>query len=111
MVLSEAQVLVRDTARDFARNRVAPHTRQWEADGAIPRDVLDEMGSLGFLGMTVPESLGGAGLDYVSYALALMEIAAADGGLSTLMSVNNAPVCAILTARGSAQQQQEFLRP
>ncbi|MGI9246645.1 MAG: acyl-CoA dehydrogenase family protein [Steroidobacteraceae bacterium] len=111
MILSEAQRMVRDTAREFARSRIAPHTRQWEADGAFPREVLAEMGGLGFLGMTVPETLGGAGLDYVSYALALMEIAAADGALSTLMSVNNAPVCAILTACGSTRQQQEYLRP
>jgi alkylation response protein AidB-like acyl-CoA dehydrogenase len=111
MILTEAQAMVRDTARDFARNRLAPHTRAWEAAGAFPREVLEEMGQLGFLGMTVPESLGGAGLDYVSYALALMEVAGGDGALSTLMSVNNAPVCAILTARGSARQQEEYLRP
>ena len=111
MMLTEAQTLVRDTAREFARGRLAPHTRAWEAAGAFPRDVLDEMGQLGFLGMTVPEALGGAGLDYVSYALALMEIAAGDGALSTLMSVNNAPVCAILVAHGSVVQHERYLRP
>jgi alkylation response protein AidB-like acyl-CoA dehydrogenase len=111
MILNESQQLVRDTAREFARNRLAPHSREWEAAGAFPPEVLAEMGSLGFLGMTVPETLGGAGLDYVSYALALMEVAAGDGALSTLMSVNNAPVCAILVACGSPRQQQEFLRP
>jgi butyryl-CoA dehydrogenase len=110
MILTEAQTLVRDTAREFARNRLAPHTREWEAAGAFPREVLADMGSLGFLGMTVPEHLGGAGLDYVSYALALMEIAAGDGALSTLMSVNNAPVGAILVARGSQAQQRDYLR-
>ena len=102
MILTEAQTLVRDTAREFARNRLSPHTREWEAAGEFPRDVLREMGQLGFLGMTVPEALGGAGLDYVSYALALMEVAAGDGALSTLMSVNNAPVCAILDRAGLA---------
>jgi alkylation response protein AidB-like acyl-CoA dehydrogenase len=111
MILNEAQELVRDTARQFARTRLAPASRQWEAAGAFPREVLDELGALGFLGMTVPEELGGAGLDYVSYALALMEVAAGDGALSTLMSVNNAPVCAILRASGSEYQQREFLRP
>jgi butyryl-CoA dehydrogenase len=111
MLLTEAQAMVRDSARDFARNRLAPHTRAWEEAGAFPRDVLEEMGELGFLGMTVPEPLGGAGLDYVSYALALMEVAAGDGALSTLMSVNNAPVGAILTARGSPRQQEAYLRP
>jgi butyryl-CoA dehydrogenase len=111
VLLTDTQLLVRDTAREFARARVAPNAREWEAAGAIPRDVLDEMGALGMLGMTVPESLGGAGLDYVSYALALMEIASGDGAVSTLMSVNNAPVCAILAARGTPAQQERFLQP
>ena len=111
MILTDAQMLVRDTAREFAQGRLAPHSREWETAGAFPRDVLAEMGQLGFLGMTVPEPLGGAGLDYVSYALALMEIAAGDGALSTLMSVNNAPVCAILVAHGSPLQHQRYLRP
>jgi butyryl-CoA dehydrogenase len=111
MILTDAQTLVRDTAREFARGRLAPHSRDWEAAGAFPRKVLAEMGQLGFLGMTVPEALGGAGLDYVSYALALMEIASGDGALSTLMSVNNAPVCAILVAHGTPGQQQRWLQP
>ena len=111
MILTETQQLVRDTARDFARNRLRPGTRDWEAAGAIPQEVLRELGSLGFLGMTVPEEYGGAGLDYVSYALALMEIAAGDGAVSTLMSVNNAPVCAILRQSGSEIQKQRFLVP
>jgi alkylation response protein AidB-like acyl-CoA dehydrogenase len=111
VILTESQELVRQTARDFARERIAPQSRAWEAAGAIPEDVLREMGQLGFLGMTVPESLGGAGLDYVSYALALVEIAAGDGALSTLMSVNNAPVCAILVASGSPAQQERYLKP
>lgn len=111
MILNETQELVRDTARHFARTRLAPHARQWEVDGAIPEDVFHEMGALGFLGMTVPEALGGAGLDYVSYAVALMEIAAGDGAISTIMSVNNAPVCAILVAQGSPAQQARFLQP
>ena len=110
MILTEAQTMVRDTARDFARRRLAPETRAWEAAGAFPPDVLQEMGALGFLGMTVPDEWGGAGLDYVSYALALMEIAAGDGALSTLMSVNNAPVCAILMASGSQRQKDDYLR-
>lgn len=111
MILTESQELVRQTARDFARERLAPMSREWEQAAAFPESVLREMGELGFLGMTVPESLGGAGLDYVSYALALIEIAAGDGALSTLMSVNNAPVCAILVARGSPAQQERWLRP
>lgn len=109
MVLNETQKMVRDTARAFAREQVLPFTREWERTAAFPPAMLGAMGELGFLGMTVPEALGGAGLDYVSYALALMEIAAADGALSTLMSVQNAPVCAILHGEANAAQQARFL--
>jgi butyryl-CoA dehydrogenase len=111
MILTDDQQLVRDTARDFARSRLVPGSRSWEAAGAVPTEVLRELASLGFLGMTVPEALGGAGLDYVSYALALMEIAGGDGAVSTLMSVNNAPVCEILCQSGSDLQQQRYLFP
>jgi len=111
MILTDAQQLVRESARDFAETRVRPAARAWEAARAFPPEILREMGELGFLGMTVPEADGGAGLDYVSYALALMEVAAGDGALSTLMSVNNAPVCAILLAEGSAAQKARFLGP
>ena len=65
-----------------------------------------EMGKLGFMGMTVPERYRGAGLDYVSYALALIEVAAGDGAVSTIMSVNNAPVCAILQSAASEALRQ-----
>jgi alkylation response protein AidB-like acyl-CoA dehydrogenase len=111
MILNDEQELVRATAADFAASVVAPAARDWERDGRVPADVLRQMGELGFLGMTVPEPLGGAGLDYVSYAAALIEIAAGDGGLSTLMSVNNAPVCAILQREGTPVQQARWLGP
>jgi len=111
MILSEEQILIRDTARAFAREKVAPHTRAWEAAGGIPRALLGEMGKLGFLGMCVPTEWGGAGADMVSYVLALEEIAAADGGLSTVMSVNNSPDCAALLAYGSAEQKEKWLKP
>ena len=86
MILSEEQILIRNTARAFAQEQVAPHARAWEAAGEIPRPLLAEMGRLGFLGMCVPAEWGGAGADMVSYVLALEEIAAADGGLSTVMN-------------------------
>lgn len=111
MVLTDQQRLVRDTAAAYARDVLVPNARAWEAHGAVPEAVLREMGDLGFLGMTVAPEHGGAGLDYVSYALALIEIAAGDGGLSTLMSVNNAPVCAILESVGSDRQKARFLQP
>ena len=111
MLLDEEQVLIRDTARDFAQEQVLPHTRKWEADGAIPRALLAEMGKLGFMGMTVPVEWGGAGASMLSYVLALEEIAAADGGLSTVMSVNNSPDCAALMAYGSPEQKEQWLKP
>ena len=110
-LLSEEQRMIRDMARDFAQAKIAPAAEAWEAAGAIPEDVLREMGALGLMGMTVPEEWGGAGTDYVSYALALMEIASGDGGLSTCMSVNNSPVCAAILANGSDEQKERFLKP
>lgn len=111
MLLSEEQILIRDTARAFAREQVLPHVRAWEAAGEIPRALLGEMGKLGFMGMTVPAEWDGAGADMVSYVLALEEIAAADGGLSTVMSVNNSPDCAALLTYGSTEQKEKWLKP
>jgi butyryl-CoA dehydrogenase len=111
MIFTEEQILIRDTARAFAQDKVAPHVRAWEAAGEIPRALLGEMGRLGFMGMCVPAEWGGAGADMVSYVLALEEIAAADGGLSTVMSVNNSPDCAALLAYGSLEQKERWLKP
>src|SRR6266550_2636082 len=111
MLLNEEQTLIRDAARAFAQEQVAPHVRAWEAAGEIPRPLLAEMGRLGFMGMCVPAEWGGAGADMVSYVLALEEIAAADGGLSTVMSVNNSPDCAALLAYGSPEQKERWLKP
>ena len=111
MILTEQQAMIRDSAARFAEQRLTPNSRKWEAAGAVDPEVLREMGELGFMGMTVPERSGGAGLDYVSYALALIEIAAGDGAVSTIMSVNNAPVCAILQSSASPALQERYLRP
>jgi len=111
MILNEEQILIRDTARAFAQEQVLPHVRAWEAAGEIPRALLSEMGRLGFMGMCVPSEWGGAGASMVAYVLALEEIAAADGGLSTVMSVNNSPDCAALLAYGSTEQKEKWLKP
>src|SRR5258708_38437284 len=111
MLLTEEQTLIRDTARAFAHEKIAPHVRAWEAAGEIPRPLLAEMGRLGFMGMCVPTEWGGSGADMVSYVVALEEIAAADGGLSTVMSVNNSPDCAALLAYGSPEQKERWLKP
>ncbi len=111
MLLNEEQRLMQDTVKQFVRDRVTPYAEQWAHARAVSADVLAQMGQLGLLGMTTDPDWGGAGADYVSYALALMEVAAGDGGLSTIMSVNNAPMCAALAQLGSDTQKKQFLAP
>lgn len=109
MILSETQTMVRDAVRALARDRVAPNAATWEAAGGYPEGLFLELAELGLMGMTAPSEYGGAEADYVSYALALMELAAADGGLSTVISVHNAPVVAALLRNGSDAQKTHFL--
>ena len=109
MVLSEVQVAIRDTVRGWAQAKARPFAAQWEETGAYPPEVFKELGELGLFGMTAPTEWGGAEADYVSYALALMELAAGDGGLSTIVSVHNAPVLAAVLGHGSAEQKSRFL--
>ncbi|MEZ0467888.1 acyl-CoA dehydrogenase family protein [Phaeobacter sp. SYSU ZJ3003] len=110
-ILTQEQVMIRDMAQQFAQDKLAPGAADREAAGRIEPEIIDEMGQLGFLGMTVPEEMGGVGADYVSYALALMEIASGDGAVSTMMSVHNAPFCAILQRFASKEQQDNWLKP
>lgn len=110
-MLTEAQALVRDMARRFARERLWPTAAERDRTATPPLDLLREMGELGLMGMCVPERWGGAGTDFVSYILALEEIAAGDGAVSTIMSVNNSPVCAALLTYGTDDQRERFLRP
>jgi len=111
MILTEEQGMIRDMAREFARERLAPNAPEWDRTAEVPLDVLKEMGGLGLMGMVVPEEWDGAGTDYVSYVLALEEIAAGDAGVSTIMSVNNAPVAAAVNGFGSGEQKERFLKP
>src|SRR5215470_11952469 len=87
--LSDEQRMVRDMARDFAREELAPNAGRWEDEAWIPDDVVAKMGELGLLGMVVPEEHGGTYSDYVAYALAMEEIAAGCASTATLMSVHN----------------------
>lgn len=109
MILTDDQTMIRDMARRFAQERLAPNAAAFEEAGELPRALLTEMGELGFLGMSIPEAYGGAQGDYVSYALALMEIAAGDGATSTVMSVHNSPVAAAIVAMGSDAQKDRWL--
>ncbi|HSW11872.1 MAG TPA: acyl-CoA dehydrogenase family protein [Solimonas sp.] len=109
MLLSETQQAIADTVRDFAQERIRPRATEFEKAGAYPAELFQELAALGLMGMTAPEEHGGAGADYVSYALSLMEIAAADGALSTILSIQNSLVVSALLKDGSAEQQQRFL--
>jgi butyryl-CoA dehydrogenase len=109
--LTEAQALIRDTARSFARAELAPHAARWDREARFPAEALRAMAGLGFMGMLVPEPWGGAGADHVAYALALEEIAAGDGACSTIMSVHNSVACMPILHFGSEAQKERFLRP
>ena len=97
--------------RDFARERLAPFAAEWDRNSTFPREALRELAGLGAFGMAVPERWGGAGMDYVSLALALEEIAAGDGATSTIISVNNSVVCGPILAFGTDAQKEKFLKP
>ena len=111
MILNHEQTLLRDTLRDFARERLAPHAADWDRHHTFPADALKELGALGVMGMTVPEAYGGAGLDYMSLVLAIEEIAAGDGATSTIVSVQNSLPCGITATYGSEDQKQRWLVP
>ena len=111
MVLTEEQQMIRDMARDFAREKLAPNAADWDENKTFPADALREMGDLGLYGMTVPEQWGGAETDYVSFALAIEEIAAGDGACSTILSVNNSVVCGPILKFGSDKLKEQYLKP
>ena len=108
-LLTETQVAIRDVVRDFAQDRLRPHSLRFEEEGGYPTALFEEIAGLGLMGMTAPEHFGGAAADYVSYALALIEIAAADGALSTIISIQNSLIVSGLLKDGSAEQQTRFL--
>ena len=110
MVLTEEQEQIRDMLRDFAREQLAPKAAEWDRSSHFPREELRALGELGVCGMVVPEEWGGAGLDYVSLALALEEIAAGDGATSTIISVQNSVVCGPINAFGTDAQKEKYLR-
>ncbi|MEG5267120.1 acyl-CoA dehydrogenase family protein [Pseudomonas sp. JDS28PS106] len=107
--LTEEQVMIRDMAREFARNEIAPHAHAWEKAGWIDDGLVAKMGELGLLGMIVPEQWGGSYVDYVAYALAVEEISAADAAVGTLMSVHSSVGCGPVLNFGNQQQQQQWL--
>ena len=111
MLLTPDHEAIRDAVRDFAQRELWPHAARWDREHTFPRAAHQGLAALGAYGICVPEEHGGAGMDYLSLALVLEEIAAGDGGTSTAISVTNCPVNAILLRYGNARQQRDWLEP
>ena len=111
MILNSDQQQVRDAVRDFATQELSPHAAAWDKAHTFPVQAHKGLAALGAYGICVPDDLGGAGLDYLTLAVVIEEIAAGDGGTSTAISVTNCPVNAILMRYGNPQQQKQWLTP
>ncbi|MBW6493473.1 MAG: acyl-CoA dehydrogenase family protein [Burkholderiaceae bacterium] len=111
MILTEDQRMIREAVRDFVQTEIAPHAASWDRTATFPKEALAGLAALGCYGIAVPERWGGAGLDYATLALIIEEIAAGDGATSTVVSVNNCPVCSILMAWGNDDQKEQWLKP
>ena len=108
---TEDQAAVQKTAREFATNEVLPKAAEIDKEHRHPVELVKRMAELGFLGIAVPDSLGGSGMDNVSYALAMEEIARACASTAVIMSVNNSLVCDPIYRFGTAAQHDQFLKP
>ncbi len=111
MLLTEDHVAVQDAVRAYVQDRIAPKAAEWDKSHAFPKAELRGLAEMGCYGVAVPTEYDGAGLDYLALSLILEEIAAGDGATSTIVSVNNCPVCSILMAWGSEAQKQRWLKP
>jgi len=109
--LTPEHEMIRQAAREFAQNEIAPIAAEHDESGEFPARTIHKMGEMGFMGIEVPEEYGGAGLDTLSYVLALEEICKADAAHGTIMSVNNSLFCYALLRFGSEAQKQTYLRP
>lgn len=109
--LSEEHRMIQHAARDFAQNEIAPIAAAFDESGDFPIETVRKMGEMGFMGIEIPEEYGGAGLDTLSYVLALEEISKADAAHGTIMSVNNSLFCYAILRYGSEEQKQKYLKP
>jgi len=107
--LAEQRREIVDLAREFAQREIAPHAAEWDRAKAFPREVLTQLGELGFFGMRVPEAYGGLGLDLLTYLMVLEEIAAADASVSITVGVHNSLGCGLLVRHGSEAQKERWL--
>jgi alkylation response protein AidB-like acyl-CoA dehydrogenase len=110
-LISEEHKMMRDAARDFAQNAIAPVAAHYDEIGEFPVETVRQMGQLGFMGIEVPEKYGGVGMDTLAYVLALEEICKVDASHGTIMSVNNSLVCHGLLKYGTEEQKRQFLEP
>ena len=108
---TEEQVMIQQAARDFAQSEIAPSTIQRDINAEFPTEIVKKLGELGFLGMMVPPEFGGAGLDTISYVLAMIEISKVDASVGVIMSVNNSLVCFGLEKYGSPYIKEKYLIP
>jgi butyryl-CoA dehydrogenase len=108
---TEEQIMVRDTARDFAARELAPIAAELDQEGRFPAEKVAMLGELGLMGVAIPEEYGGGEMDYVSYVLAIEEISKACPGTGVIVSINNSLVCDPLVKYGTEEQKQEFLTP
>ena len=106
---TDTQLMIRETARKFAHEELAPSADERDEKELFPAQAVGRLGELGFLGMMVSESYGGAGLDTVSYALAMEEISKVDASVGVIMSVNNSLVCWGIETYGTEEQKRTFL--
>ncbi len=111
MILTEEQLMIRDMAHDFAQKKLLPNAEEWDKNKTFPAAEIKQMGELGLLGMTMPEKWGGSDVGYVSFALALEEIAAGDGACSTILSVHNSVGCGPVKSHGSEYLKEKYLKP
>ncbi len=108
---TEEQQMIRDSAREFAQAEIAPSSIERDIKGEFPADIVKKLGELGFLGMMVSPDYGGAGLDTISYVLAMIEISKVDASVGVIMSVNNSLVCFGLEKYGSDFIKEKYLKP
>jgi butyryl-CoA dehydrogenase len=108
--LSDHQILIRNTVREFMNTEVRPHVKEWERADHFPLDAIRKLGALGCCGMLMPEEWGGPGLDTISYVLMLEEVARAHTAMSTALGVTNSAVQLPLLAHGTQAQKERYLR-
>ena len=111
MLLSEDHRAVQDAVRAYVQDQIAPQAAAWDKSHHFPKAELRGLAGLGCYGVAVPTQWDGAGLDYLALAIILEEIAAGDGATSTVVSVNNCPVCSILMAWANDAQKTQWLKP